>query len=120
MQDSERNRVAASRSELVDVEGQRFAGLRRGSKVLEQRAIVKGEVRRADHRNRFGADVGSMCGQLDGLSGRLGAAVNRNREFVRPRGNEEFRSATALRGAEQDPLAGRAEREQSVEAARLE
>ena len=61
-----------------------------------------------------------MRGQLHGLASRLGAAVNGNGELVRPGGDEELRGTAALRAAQQDPLAGRAEGEQAVEAGRLE
>jgi methylglutaconyl-CoA hydratase len=88
--------------------------------VREQRPVVECEVRRADHGDRVGAEVGGVRGELDSHSRRLGAAVNGDREFVRPSGQEELGCATALCLAQQNPLAGRAEREQPVETGGLE
>src|SRR5439155_12408668 len=118
--DADRNRVAASRGELVDVERHRLARLRRGLEVRKQRPVVEREVRRADHRDGIGAEIGGMSSELDGLACRLGAAVDGDRELLRPSRQEELRGAAALRGAEQDSLPSRTEREQPVETAGLE
>ena len=120
MQNAERNRITASRRELVDIEWKRLTSLRRGREVLEQRRLVEREVRRPDHRDRVGAEVGGVRRELFGLARRLRPAMHGDREPVRARRDEQFSSAPTLRVAEQDPFTGGAEREQPVEPAALE
>ena len=72
----ERHGVAAARGELVDVERQRRARGRGRLEVDVQLLGVEREVRRRDHGDRVGADLGGVLGELDGVGGRLRAAVH--------------------------------------------
>jgi hypothetical protein len=59
-------------------------------------------------------------GELDRLARRLRPAVDREREPVRPRTEEQLGRALALRGRQQDSLTRRSEREQAVQTPALE
>ena len=120
VEDRERNGVAASRGELVDVEGERLAGLRRGNEVRQERPLVESEVRRSDHGDRVGPEIGRVRGQLDRFARGLGAAVDGNRELIGPGRHEQLGRPSPLRRRQQNSLAGRPQREQPVEAAALE
>ena len=118
--DRERDGVAARALELVDVERQRRARGGGRDEVLEQRALVELEVRRPDHGDRVGARLRGVRRERDGVRGRLRAAV---RGYLQParRGRDEgLEHAPPLVDAEEDPLAGRPEREQAVEPGRGE
>ena len=88
--------------------------------MLQERALVELEVRRADHRDRVGTRLGSVRSERDGVGGGLGAAVDGDLKTGRRRRDEELECALPLLGAEQEALAGRAEGEQPVEPGRGE
>ena len=88
--------------------------------MSEQRPVVERKIRRADHCDRIRAEVGGMSGELDRVARRLGAAMDGDRELVRPSRQEELCRAAALRGAQQDPLSGGTEGQQPVETAGFE
>jgi hypothetical protein len=85
--------------------------------VPVERLLVEGEVRRADHRNRVGARLYRVPRQVDRGRRRLGAAVNGHLEPLRRHREEELRGALAFLYGEQDPLSGRPQRQDPVEAA---
>ena len=80
------------------------------------RLLVELEVRRADDDDRIGADLGGVRRERHRVRGRLRAAVHGDLEPSVRRLQEEIGDATPLLDAEQDPLPGRAEREDPVEA----
>ncbi len=84
--------------------------------MREQLLRVEREVRRCDHRHRVRARFRGMGGQLDRVRGRLRAAVHRDLQPTRRGRDVELRHALALIEPEEHALAGRAEREQPVEA----
>jgi methylglutaconyl-CoA hydratase len=116
----ERDGVAAARSELVDVEGERLACVGRRFEVAKQRPLVEREVRRCDHGDGVRAEIGRVRRKVDRLARRLRAAVNSDGEAIGPRGDEELRRPAALGRRQQDALTRRAEREQPVDASALE
>jgi methylglutaconyl-CoA hydratase len=116
---AERDGIAATRLELVDVERQGSARVRRREEVREQRLVVVGKVRRPDHGYRRGADLGRMLRQQDCVGGRLRAAVDGDVEG-RPGRDEALGGAFPLLDGEQNALAGRSERQYAVEPACLE
>ena len=59
----QRDRVAAPRLELVEVERQRRAGARGRLEVREQLGLVEREVRRRDHGDGVGAGRGCVLGE---------------------------------------------------------
>ena len=61
-----------------------------------------------------------MGGKLDGVPGRLRTAVHRDEQASVRRLDEQLSRAHALLDGKQEPLAGRAEGEQAVDAARGE
>ena len=79
--------------------------------------VVERVVRRRDHCHPHGAGAGGVLSERDRLGGGLRAAVDDDRQ--RPV-EEELGCPSALGCGEQDPLAGRAQREDSVEPAGLE
>jgi hypothetical protein len=88
--------------------------------VRHERALVEWEVRRRDHGDGGRAGLGGVCGERNGLGGRLRPAVDGDGESARGRGEEELRRAAPLHGREQDSLARRPEREDPVDPARGE
>src|SRR5438094_467389 len=50
--------------------------------MLEQRPVVEREVRRADHRDGIGAEIGGMSSELDGPAWRPGADVDWQRSAI--------------------------------------
>src|SRR5438046_686320 len=84
------------------------APARRGGEVRELRVVVERVVRRADRRDAGSPRRCGVLAQRHGLGGRLRAGVDDHGK--RPL-QEDLRSATALRGREQDPLTRRPERE---------
>jgi methylglutaconyl-CoA hydratase len=110
----ERNGVPTRARELVDVERRRSAGCGGRGEVREQRVVVQREVRRRDHRDPLHPCAGRVVRELDRPRGRLGAAV---RDHLQAAGEEKLRHALALLRREEDPLAGRSEREHPVQAA---
>ena len=115
-----RDCVAAGALELVDVERERRARARRRLEVIEQRALVELEVRRPDHRDGVDARLSRMRREHDRVGGRLGAAVCSDLQAAPRGGQEELDRPLSLLDAEQEPFAGRPEREQAVEPARRE
>src|SRR6185295_4490634 len=57
---------------------------------------VEREVRGADHRNPIDTEVGGVRGELGRLAGRLGPAVDGDRELVRSGGHEELGGPATL------------------------
>ena len=88
--------------------------MRRGGEVAEQRLVVEREVRRPDHGDTGRAGRRRMLGQRDRVGRRLRAAVGDHRQLA---GGERREHLLPLGDREQDPLAGRAEREDAVDAA---
>jgi methylglutaconyl-CoA hydratase len=80
--------------------------------------LVVGEVRRADDRDRSGAAVGRVRGELDGVGRRLGACVDRDLEPAPPCFDEPLGGPLALVDGEEDPLTGRPQGEDAVEPTR--
>ncbi len=76
---------------------------------------VEGEVRRRDHGHRVGAGLGRVLGELDGVGGRLRAAVDGDLEPPGGRREEELGGALPLGDVEEDALARRAEGEDPVD-----
>ena len=110
----QRHGVAAARRELVDVERQRIARLRRRAEVLEQLLGVEGEIRRRDHRDGVCTGLGRVLGEQDGVGGGLRAAMHGDLERSAGR-EEELGHALALLEVEEHALPGRPEREQAVD-----
>jgi hypothetical protein len=115
-----RHGVPAGDRELVDVEGQRRARRRGGHEVPELGRLVEREVRRRDHSDRVGADLGRVSGENDRVGRRLRAGVDRDLQPPRRRLDEQLGCALALGDREQDPLAVRPQRKQPVEPSRRE
>jgi hypothetical protein len=85
--------------------------------MLEQALGGVGVVRRRDHRDRVGADLRGMRGQRRRLLRRDGARVDGEVEPAGRRRAERLGEVAPLALVEQDPLAGRAEREDAVDTA---
>ena len=117
LDDRDRDRVAAPRRELVEVERRWRTSPRGGGEVREERLFVEGEVRRRDDDDRIDAERSGVLRERDGVRGRLGAAVNRNGDAARRGGEEELGRAAALGDGEKKPFAGRSESEHAVQAA---
>jgi hypothetical protein len=117
----DRDGVARSRLELVDVERERRARRRRGLEVAPERALVEREVRRRDHGNGRGAGLGRMRRERGRVGGRLGAAVGGDGQPAwSSRGEEELGHPPPLLAREQDPLSRRPAGEDPVDAPRGE
>ena len=82
------------------------------------RLLVELEVRRADDHHRVRAHLCGVSGERHRVRGRLRAAVDGDPKPPVRRLQEEVGDAPPLLDAEQDPLACRAQREQSVETGR--
>jgi hypothetical protein len=85
--------------------------------VVEQRPLVEREVGRADDGDGVGARLGRVRRERHRVGSRLRPAVDCDREPAAPRLHEQLGRSHPLRDREQDPLAGRTEREQPVDAA---
>ena len=115
LEDGRSDRVAARRSELVDVEGKGSARRRRGEEVRVLRLLVEGEVRRPDDDGGVRPDLRRVHGERDRVGRRLGAALDGDLQAPVRRLEEEIGDAAALTDREEDPLTGGAEREDPVE-----
>jgi methylglutaconyl-CoA hydratase len=111
----ERDRVAARRLELVEIEGNGGAGGGRTPEVVEERLRIEPEVRRPDHGDSFGPCSRGVLRERDCVRGRLGPAVNGDLQAPRGRREEELGHTLSLRDGEQDPLPGRPEGQDAVE-----
>ena len=115
LDDGDRDRVAAARLELVEVERHRGAGRGGRNEVREQLLLVEREVRRRDDRHRVGACLGRTGCERDGVVRRLRADVHGHLEPARSGFDERLGDLRPSRGREHDALAGRAEDEHAVE-----
>ena len=79
---AERDRVAAARAKLVEVEGERVAGLGRRGEMPNERLLVERVVRRPDDRDGIRALPGGIRRELHGVGRRLRAAVDGHVEAV--------------------------------------
>ena len=114
----ERNRVTASRSELVDVEGKRCARCGCRSEVLEELVRIEREVRRCDHGDRVRADERRMLGEHRGVVGGLRAAMRGDLETCARCFHEELEDLAPLVEVEEDAFACGAEHEDAVDPVR--
>ena len=117
VQHRQRHGVPARALELVDVEGRRRARCRRRGEVLHERALVQLEVRRPDHGDRVRPGLGRVRRERHRVGRRLRAAMDGDLEPAGGGTQEELERAPPLVGREEDPLAGRAEREDPVQPA---
>ncbi len=78
--------------------------------------LVEDEVRRPDDRHRVRAHLRRVRGERHRLGRRLRAAVNRDLEASVRRLEEEVGDAPTFLDTEEDPLPGRSEREDPVQA----
>ena len=85
--------------------------------MLLERSRVEQEVRRRDHGHRRSTRLGRVRRERCRLGGRLGAAVRGDIEPSGGSGQEQLERALALVSAQQDPFAGRSEREDPVDSA---
>jgi methylglutaconyl-CoA hydratase len=113
----ERDRVAARRLELVEIEGSRRAGGRRTPEVLEERLGIEPEVRRPDHRDAVDPCGRGVLRERHCVRGRLGSAVNGDLQAPPGRGDEELGHTLSLLDREQDPFSRRPQGEDAVETA---
>ena len=82
------------------------------------RLLVELEVRRADDDDGVGSHLGRVHGERHGVRGRLSPAVNGHLQPLVGRLQEEIGHVATLLDAQEDPFAGRPEREDPVEPSR--
>jgi methylglutaconyl-CoA hydratase len=111
----QRNRVAAHRLELVEVEGGRGAGCRSAAQMLEECIGVEAEVRGADDGDRVRAGSRGVLGQRDGVRRALGAAMDGHLQGSL-RGDEDLGRSPSLVGTQENSLPRRAKSKDAVEA----
>ncbi len=111
------DRVAASSGELVNVERQRIARVRRRPQVRQQFLGIQREVRRRDHRDRVGAVLQRVGGERHRVTRRLRAGVDRHLEPVGTLRHEALGEPPALVRRQQDALAGGAGHQHAVDTA---
>jgi methylglutaconyl-CoA hydratase len=112
----ERDRIAARGLELVEIEGDGRASGGRTPEVLEESLGIEPEVRRADHGDSVDPESRRVLGERDRVCGRLSAAVNRDLQSPRGRREKELGHTLSFRDREQDPLTGRPEGQDAVQA----
>ena len=78
--------------------------------------LVELEVRRADDDHGVGSHLGRVHGERHGVRSRLSPAVNGDLQALVGRLQEEIGHLATLLDAQEDPFAGRPEREDAVEA----
>ena len=110
-----RHRIAAPRLELVDVERQRLARARRGREVRQQRLVVERVVRRPDDGDPRPRPTPPRARPAR-PSPRSSARRSARSPAARPASRKSSAARRRSAAGEQDPLAGRAEREDAVEA----
>jgi hypothetical protein len=88
--------------------------------VPDDRLLVQRVVRRPDHGDRVGTDLGRVSSKRHRLGGRLRPAVNGDVEPFARRFDEEGCGPLPLVRREQDPLAGRAQRQDPLQPAGAE
>ncbi len=111
----ERDRIAARRLELVEIEGGGRAGGGRTPEVLEERLGIEPEVGRPDHGDSVGPGSRGVLRERDRVRGRLSSAMNGDPQATPGRREEELGHTLSLLDGEQDPLPGRPEGQDAVE-----
>jgi hypothetical protein len=83
--------------------------------VADQRVLVEGVIGRPDHGDGVGSGFGCVFREAHRVGSRLRAAVHRDLQPAMRGLEKQPRDAAPLLNREQDPLAGRPQRQDPVE-----